>query len=313
MAGTERDPARIGALLSGRAAPRERIARALAAHIAPLGERRAADALAELLGERPRIAPSVPADPPETEGGRWARLLGDGGETFLHLPDALVAAAGTAMLGGTVMAGGTTMPGDPSGAGGAATPVDWHLSALLVTALGCALPAPLSGDGWCDGPPALGDHAVASVTITFAGTAHTLALAVPVPALSLRAASPPSPSPGPVAGPERDPRRAAAIAAAATLDMAPRSLRDALAIAPGDVLPLDGALDAVTVRADGRAVLTGALGHAGGRLCLRVVERTEERAFTALAIAASAPGPHAAGPSTNDRTAPPEPGRRSAM
>ena len=292
------DPARIGALLAGRSAPRERIARALATHIAPLADA----SLAALLGGEARIAPSV-GEAPDAPG-RWARLAGDGGPAHLHLPDRAVAAMGTAMLGGTAPVGDAIAP--------PATPVDWHLAALVVDALGGALPAPLRHDGWCDAPPTANDRAAATVRVEFGGATFSFGLLVPVAALAIRAAAVSSTGEAHARkndGGADDPRRAASIAATATLDLEPRTLRSAFAIAPGDVLPLRGSLGAITVRADGRAVLTGALGHAGGHLCLRVAERAPEPLFAALgADLAPIPRPMArpdpeSGPDAPPRTA----------
>ena len=330
MSAATTEAARIGALLTGRSAPRERIARALAAYLAPL---RAAP-LGELLGEV-RIVPLGEDDArPE---GRWARLGRQGrqgrqerpGETtFLHVPARAAAVMGTVMLGGSPdaldRAGDDDDDGDGDGDG--ATPVDWHLAALVVDALGSALSPPLAHASWCEDEPDMADGAAGTLRIELGGGTHALAMRVPVSALSIRAPETASDAPSSDASdrPRRDPRRSASIAATATLDMAPRSLRAALAIRTGDVLPLDGSLGAITVRADGRAVLTGALGHAGGHLCLRVIERAAEPDFAALADAAvptagtsdattqtTAGGRPVDTTPTDDATAMPE--RRSAM
>lgn len=292
------DPARIGALLTGRTAPRERIARALALYLASLAK---AD-LSALLGEGATAAhvpgdAHAPGDAGAPSGGRWARL-GSGDEAaFVHVPAAAAAAMGTAMLGGA--------PGD---AADKPTPVDWHLCALVTGALGAVLPSPLPHGDWCDAPPSA-DRATGRVRVTVGGAEHMLAVRVPVSALSMRASEP-----APSMLMKGDPRRSATIHAAATLDMAPIDLRHALAVAVGDVLTLDGQLAAVTVRADGRPVLTGALGHAGGRLCLRVVERAPEPAFEIARVGGSPPTPRTldrAHPSEQAPATPPE--RRSAM
>lgn len=282
------DPARIGALLSGRSAPRARLLRAMATHVAPL----ARGDVSDLLGPSTvRAAPSPIPSPPAAPGGegtparRWARLRAPESEDdalLIGVSDADAARWGTLMLGG-----------EPE-ANAAATPIDWHLIELVVNRLGATMPAGPRHAGWGDAPPEA-EHLFATLHVAEGEAERALPIAVPVACLSPiagGAAAANDAAPGTPAAPVRE-RPDAAIRLVASLSLAPRSLAAALDLRPGTILPLHGGLDAVDLRAEGgQRMGGGVLGHRGGRLCLRLAASTLDRAFIAL----DAPAPATATP-----------------
>ena len=299
----ESDPARIGSLIAGRAAPRSKIVRALGTLLASLT--RASGPIGELMGEV-MLVPRGVADAPE-EGGRWARLsappAGEDGKAepdavLVHVSDALAAEAGTRMLGGTGGTGGTNGTNGTNGTV-APTPIDWRLAELVLQAIGEALPEPVSFRDWTEDVPAP-DGVCGGLGIAFvSGEKKALASSKPLETPhALRVAFPASLL-GRIAGAERetsapetrddrgskpkraeDPRRSASVGLRATLDLGACELNRIVALAPGDVLPLGGRLDAVAIRADAGPVLfEGALGHSAGHLCLRIGRRAPETEF----------------------------------
>ena len=258
------DPRRIGALLSGRAAPRARMNQALAAYLAPLNRLDLADCLG--ASTRLRILPSMV----EGDDARIA-LLTDADErtVTVAVPDAAAARLGTRMLGGS-----------PDAVPERATPIDWHLMGLVLDHIADALPGSLRDAGWSDGA-VVTDGASTALRIGPEEDGIVLRIAVPTSLLPL-SAQPATAETRPMPGPRAAASPDARLEAQASIEIAPRALADVMALAPGDVLPLTGGLDAVEVRVGERSLMTGALGHAGGRLCLRIGARAPERSFTAL-------------------------------
>ena len=258
------DPARIGALLSGRLAPRARMNQALATYLAPLNRLDLADCLG--ASTRLRVLPSTV----EEDHARIA-LLTDADErtVTVAVPDRAAARLGTRMLGGSADA----VPEH-------ATPIDWHLMDLVLDRIADALPGSLRHRGWSDGT-SVADGASTAVRIGAEEDGIMLRIDVPAALLPL-AAQPAATAPRPTPRPRTAASPDARLEARASIDIAPRPLAEVMALAAGDVLPLTGGLDAVDVRVGERSLLTGALGHAGGRLCLRIGTRAPEQSFTAL-------------------------------
>ena len=214
-------------------------------------------------------------------GTLWARTVtrdGDAPGPTLGVPPGLVVLMGTLLMGGTA----AEVADEP-------TPIDRELAPTAIDALAGAFATPHRFAGWAP-PGGEGTDGAATIAIVLVagGAVHRIAVRAP------RAAAPvpvPVPVPSPAAGTMR-PTRRIDLSIAATLDLPPRTLGQAFGLRVGDVVPLAHGLDAVAVRVDGRELLGGALGHAGGRLCVRVAGRTApEPAFEVLHPPSLAPVP----------------------
>lgn len=300
--GRDAEARHVAARLTGRlAGPRER-ARALRDLSAPLAALTGIPGLpdgAAIDGE-----PTPIEDP---DAMRWARLEAkDKAEPVLFgIPAPLAVLAGTILMGG-----GAADAGDEP------TALDWTLAEITVGALAASLSPPRSFTRWIDGPAASAD----CVAITL--HADDQSFRIGLQAAPTTRARTPSVSGAPASAPSSSlPMQRVDLRVAATLDLAPRCLRDALSLQVGAVLPLAGGLDAIAVRHDGRSLLGGSLGHATGRLCVRVSGRTAPAPlFEALRPpAASAVRPAQARGGTTEREAheseqeaPPGPARRAS-
>ena len=284
------DARRIADRLSGRSAgPRDR-ARLMDALLAPL------IALTDLPGlSECEIARD---DASEADEWRWAETeaLTDGPPVMLGVPAPLAAHLGTVLMGGS-----------PGEATDDATPIDWSLAEATLDALAGSLVPPRRFARWSKAGPGDGERAALALTID--GSTHRIGLHA-----ALAAQAPTRAEPMQVATRPTPPRPRVDLPIAATLDLAPRTLREAVGLTVGEIVPLADGLDAVAVRHDGRALLNGALGHAGGWLCVRVTDRAAASdAFEALRpppVSAREGPAQAASPTTTAHDAPTEPAAR---
>ena len=219
-------------------------------------------------------------DPP-----RWAELApadGGGEPIRVAVPACLASAIGTRLLGGLM--------GEASRS---ASPIDWRLAETTLEAFARRLQPAHAFVRWDAGGGAEGGsvHALALVAD---GTRHRLGLRIPI-----SRATPPSAAKPDAARRTQAAQQRLELRAAATLDLATACLGDAMRLDVGSVLRLADGMDAIAVRVDGRKLLGGTLGHAGGRLCVRIAGRTAPaRSFAALRVP-PAPAP-AVGPAQAD-------------